>query len=231
MDDGDFTWEGWIRLNDLAQNSFITYYKNTGNNFESVQFTFHNVGGLRYIRSNSSGGNDVIIDSGLSGWSTNTWYHVAAVRSGNTITLYRDGVSVASGTESANINPSSNNPVWLFSKPWANTSSFDGYADEWRITKGVARYTSNFTPQSREFYPATGIGDITSNSIDSIIVGDVELNQTSPKSYVWPTSTGSAVNYIESVSNLNTLPVLNDSFTIISWVYFMIVLLHQMKLK
>ena len=220
MDSGDFTWEGWIRLNDLGSNSFITYYKNTGNKYESVQFTFHHVGGLRYIRANNSGGNDVIIDSGLSGWSTDTWYHVAAVRSNNTITLYRDGVSLTSGTETANINPSSNNSVWLFSKPWSNGSDFDGYADEWRITKGVARYTADFTPQTREFYPGTGITDITSNSIDMVSrnPSNISLNLTEPKSYDFVKGTGGSQGVISSVNN-SSLPLLSSDYTISAWVF------------
>ena len=83
-----------------------------------------------------------------SGWSTGTLYHIAAVRSGSTLTLYRNGISLASGTTSQiyqtgsqlNIGGSPGDAVYL-----------NGYIDDLRITNGYARYTSNFTPPTSAF--------------------------------------------------------------------------------
>jgi len=35
--------------------------------------------------------------------------------------------------------------------PYSPVENMQGYIDEFRITKGVARYTANFTPPTSEF--------------------------------------------------------------------------------
>ena len=82
--------------------------------------------------------------------STSVFKHIALSRSGSTSRLFVDGVVVASGT--LNIDPSPAETVYI-----GRTSSeatpyyFNGHIDEVRVTKGVARYTGNFTPSSDPF--------------------------------------------------------------------------------
>ena len=73
----------------------------------------------------------------------NTWAHLALVRNGSTTTLYLNGTSVASGT--------STNPTDNTSPLQMGTSGFIGYINDFRITNGLARYTSNFTPPTAAF--------------------------------------------------------------------------------
>lgn len=81
--------------------------------------------------------------------SLNTWYHVAAVRNSGTVTLYIDGVSVGSTSNSSNFGTAN---VYVGGNlNTANSLSYNGYIDDLRITRNVARYTSNFTPPSAQF--------------------------------------------------------------------------------
>ena len=83
--------------------------------------------------------------------TANTWNHIAAVRSGTTVTVYLNGTSVASGTRS---NDFTQNYVQIGGSPFVTSStpnSFFGYIDDLRITKGYARYTANFTPPTAAF--------------------------------------------------------------------------------
>ena len=95
--------------------------------------------------------------------SHNIWYHVAVVRDGNAIRLYLDGTDVTD-TSTGNYNwstfnfslNSSNNKFEIArfrggAIDQANGHVFwdaNGYIDDLRITKGVARYTSHFKPPS-----------------------------------------------------------------------------------
>ncbi len=101
-----------------------------------------------------------IMDSllGTYTWNpgTNIWHHIALVRTGtgtNQVTLYIDGINVVSATSAANITA---NNIFVGGLNWASSYNMQGYIDELRITKGVARYTGSFVTQSIEFPNSTG---------------------------------------------------------------------------
>lgn len=81
----------------------------------------------------------------------NAWYHVALVRSGsgtNNVKLYLNGVLDGQGTGTYNIGA---NPFSLgMGYPGSVIELFIGYIDDFRITKGVARYLANFTPPTSQ---------------------------------------------------------------------------------
>ena len=87
--------------------------------------------------------------------STNTWYHVAVTRSGNTFRLFVDGAQTASGTNSGT---NSNNTQLSIGRYAIGYSSYDsseweGYISNVRVIKGTALYTSAFTPPTRKLDP------------------------------------------------------------------------------
>jgi hypothetical protein len=76
----------------------------------------------------------------------NAWAHIAVVRSGSTISFYVNGTSIGSTTNTANLT-GTNGSLWIGTTGDSLASGeINGYIDDLRITKGVARYTSNFTP-------------------------------------------------------------------------------------
>jgi len=82
----------------------------------------------------------------------NTWQHVALVRNGNTFTPYLNGVAGTIVTSSAALfNFTSVITIGASSNPAATLDNYQGYIDDFRITKGVARYTANFTPSITQF--------------------------------------------------------------------------------
>ena len=77
----------------------------------------------------------------------NQWAHIAVVRSGTTITLYINGVADGTITgASAALNGVGSS--WFVGTAGDAIAAYNvnGYIDDVRITKGVARYTANFTP-------------------------------------------------------------------------------------
>jgi len=78
--------------------------------------------------------------------SANTWYHIAVVRDGGTMTLYRDGTATATGNFSNNYTWSGTAHIGAAPGSTGGPYAISGYMSDLRITKGLARYTSNFTP-------------------------------------------------------------------------------------
>ncbi len=70
--------------------------------------------------------------------STGAWHHIAVSRSGGTERIFLDGVVVASGSNTYNYTCTGTFQV--------SYTTFHGYIDELRVSKGIARWTSNFTP-------------------------------------------------------------------------------------
>lgn len=107
----------------------------------------------------STGGSTISFGSYGTSWTgvTSTqslavgeWSHVAVSRVGTTTTIYLNGVSIGSGTSS----PLSSGSQLFIGRRWDDDGTsdfFHGYIDELRITKGVARYTSAFTPPTAPF--------------------------------------------------------------------------------
>ena len=76
--------------------------------------------------------------------SFNTWQHFAVVKNSGTTTMYFNGTA-ASSTYSDSRDYGSSQPVQI-GKDDTTSNYFGGYMQDFRISKGLARYTANFTP-------------------------------------------------------------------------------------
>ena len=74
------------------------------------------------------------------------WNHVAAVRTGNTMKLFINGTMEASDTLN-NALRDTGTKLWL-GQYGADRFYFNGSIDEFRVSKGIARWTADFTPYS-----------------------------------------------------------------------------------
>lgn len=88
------------------------------------------------------------ITSSTGVMSLDTWHHVAMSNENGTIRLFVDGTIVQS--ESIFGTPSSSSSLPLVVGQ-ADNESLTGFVDDLRITKGVARYTTDFTPPTEAF--------------------------------------------------------------------------------
>lgn len=91
-----------------------------------------------------------VINSGSTPFSTGQWYALALVREGNDWTLYRDGVAYVTATDSRSWG-SSGSAMSIGASSVSSAITVNGFIDEWRVTKGVARYSGTYTPQTAAF--------------------------------------------------------------------------------
>jgi hypothetical protein len=92
------------------------------------------------------GGTELIAPSGTL--TLNSWNYVVWTRQSGNNRIFINGTQVGS-TVSDSTNYTST-AIYVGSSK-INTLNFAGYMDELRVTKGVARYTSNFTPPNAPF--------------------------------------------------------------------------------
>jgi hypothetical protein len=138
---GDLTIECWVRWSSLTNAGIFHVFNGTpssaltglGLGWQSNTFVIY-VNGAGSTRSYVP--------------STNTWYHIALVRSSGNLTLYVDGT--AQGAAIANSTDYSNHGINI-GLYYSNAYTLNGYIDEFRVTKNVARYTANFTPPAAPF--------------------------------------------------------------------------------
>ena len=96
--------------------------------------------------------------SDITGWdyynvnstslSTGQWYHLAAVRHGDSLRMYVDGVSTSATSLPSAWTVGDSSRVLQIGEQDGN-NYMNGYLDEVRFVKGTALWTSNFTPPTR----------------------------------------------------------------------------------
>lgn len=151
---GDFTIEAWFRLGPGgAEYTVVSTQRNTDYSVSgSWDITILADRSIRfYVNPSPGAGRAVVLESSAGVISSDTWYSVAVTRSSNTARLFLDGNIV--DTE-LNYNKSLGVDTNMRIGAMFNnvTGAFgSNNIDELRITKGVARYTSNYTPATSAF--------------------------------------------------------------------------------
>lgn len=132
---GEFTVEAWI-------------YTTTKTNYQSIVGKWDGSNGY-WIHIDSSG----YVLGGLDGVSylqgatdvaDGSWHHIAMTRSGSTVRIFVDGTLDSSATQSNNATNTSELRIGSLSTSFDRF--FNGYIQDFRITKDLARYTTTFTP-------------------------------------------------------------------------------------
>ena len=137
--DGDFTIDFWAYMN--ANSNRVISQGNPWSTNNSWAIYCNGTGKLGIlIKDNSTG--LVSEFNSSAGWSTGSWVHIAIVRNGTDWRGYVNGVSKINTTSSLTF-PNTSAPVFIGREDiWY----FNGWIDEFRVSKGIARWTSNFTP-------------------------------------------------------------------------------------
>lgn len=139
----DFTIEAWINIAG-GSGPRVILGKAGGGGQQSYFFFYDGSIAFLYTTDGWSATSQAI--SYAVALTVGTWYHVAVSRQGTNMYLFLDGVLVATKTDVPTFFNSSDNfrigaiGVGGYEYYW------NGYIDDLRVTKGVARYTTTFTP-------------------------------------------------------------------------------------
>ena len=145
---GAFTIEGWFYTNTTSGDRNLVDFRPTGTNGAYPNIF---IAGGGYLSYNANGSVPI---TGTTAIATGTWYHFALARSGTSTKLFLNGVQEGSTyTDSTTYIVGDNRPRIATGGYGAGVANFNGYLDDVRITKGVARYTTTFTPPTQAFPP------------------------------------------------------------------------------
>ena len=156
--------------------SLITFYSDYSGASSgiSIEKTTGNV-----VKVNMSGdGADI---TGTTTMSTGQWYHIAFSGSDGSYKLFLNGTQEGSTATGSITDGHDTKKIGVF---WYSGGGYlrywNGYLDDFRITKGLARYTSNFTPPTSAHLTSAGDANkqiIVNSSADGIDVGTGGINQ------------------------------------------------------
>ena len=128
---GDFTVDLWAKIDTLTKGRFFANFIDIG------------------VYLNDANPNQIYaFGVGPFNWSSDTaWHHWAFVRSGTDLTVYVDGITKGTLTCSTDFSNSDGQNIGALT----TTNCFDGHIDEFRFSKGIARWTSSFTPPTEKY--------------------------------------------------------------------------------
>ena len=138
---GDFTIEGWFYK--TAVSTQYLFDTRTILNENSIAVQSNGAGNLRLFV------NGAFVLTSSNTHTNNAWNHLAISRASGTTRFFINGV-VSTNTYTDATNYGTAKPLFI-GATYTGSTSYNGYIDEFRVTKGLARYTATFTPSTTAF--------------------------------------------------------------------------------
>ena len=140
---GDFTIEGWFYINSSGSNNSVYDFRDdSGFEHYVLRMTSSTEYDFRYLGTSL----------GTFTAASSTWNHIAVARQSGITKIFVNGVQTNSFSDTNNA--SNDEPILIgtFSntKSSSDSKGFNGYVSNFRVCKGHAVYTGNFTVPTRE---------------------------------------------------------------------------------
>jgi hypothetical protein len=232
----DWTIEGWFYPTSFSASNNVLLYCGSATNNKVVIATIGASGTLYYLLNGSTA------IAGTLAPTLNAWNHIALVKSGTTTTLWLNGASLGTTTSA----PTAGNKAFIFATD-AGSAYYAGYMSNVRVAKGIAVYTSAFSPPTSPLGVTSGgqnppsgsqtvllscqsnrFVDVTGNSVITVAGGTPSAQAFSPfaPQYQYtPTITGGSgyfdgtTDYLSIARNSVFFPAANTDFTFEAWIY------------
>jgi hypothetical protein len=135
---GDFTIECWVYFNTVASQ---VVYDGRPSGVQTTQPAIYMSGaGVLFYYVN---GANVITGATLT---SGQWYHIAVCRANSQTRMFLNGVQTGSTYSDTVVYTNTAGRPLIGNDGFNLTNPLNGYIDDLRVTKGVARYIANFTP-------------------------------------------------------------------------------------
>jgi len=146
---GSFTIDGWFNLEEAQDNTWACGYNSA---YPPVGIYFNTTGDRQQIRVYGST-DGATLDINTAGEDVHdkvgSWMHLAIVSDGGSIKLYVDGEHLGPTVQKT---PATNGAqeFWIGHGSTSN-NPFKGWIDEFRVSRGIARWTGNFDVPKRRY--------------------------------------------------------------------------------
>ena len=202
MGTGDFTIEGWYYLTQFNNQFLYDQWSSSSTGAGNNQI---------YVKSTDGGSIRVYYDGSgkfttTGGFSLNTWTHLAVVRYSNTITVYFNGTADGT-TQSYSGQFGKTGDLYIGDQHAGGGGAPQMYVDDLRGTKGLARYTSNFTAPTTAHLSSAGDSlknIIVNEDADGVIIGTSGIS-TTRIAKAWVNFNGTGTVAIRSSYNVSSI--------------------------
>ena len=142
---GDFTIDWWMKPTGWSDTRQMLLSWGTAGDDRGILWV-DTTGVPSFYASDGTATGD--LNNGSCTLTDDTWQHFALIRSGTTFYFAKDGTLYTIGTSKSSAMPDSTSLFYIGSTAPGTATSYDnaeGYWDNYRITKGTALWTSNFS--------------------------------------------------------------------------------------
>lgn len=157
----DFTWEAWVYSTTVG--TFQCIFNNSSARDANPRLYVNSGFLMAYVASGTR-------ITHQTAFVLNTWNHVAMVRRGGVLRLFFNGIMSTGSYSYATATPD----FLRIGADGVAVGLMQGYLDEVRITKGLARYTADFSPVQTAFSDVARIVSFPAN----LQAGAIGLNNS-----------------------------------------------------
>lgn len=140
----DFTIDGWAYIKSYDASYRYIISKRTPGSYTWLLLGVNNAGYFKaYMSNNNSAWQIEFVGAYVP---VNNWFHFALVRNGTTVDLYYNGIKTNTGTFTGVLYNNSGILTYVGQGDNGGGGDWYGYIYGLRVSKGIARYSDNFTP-------------------------------------------------------------------------------------
>lgn len=140
---GDFTVDAWVRFPTAGGSVSNEVLVSRGNENFVIKISSDEIEVKLVSTTPITKATTIVVD---------TWYHIAVVRTGTDVMIFVDGTQIeTTATSSVDVTYTDQLAIGVNDVAGTPAQPFGGWIDEFRWSKGIARWTTDFTPPTAAY--------------------------------------------------------------------------------